>query len=169
LFADFTNEQRIDFLWSLTGENKTDALAFVDVVDVDVCPDPEQPLPENLKWMEARVKNLKLQGKSLHETFFIKDKACHKYLLFHRIEAKFNFEHRGATGGCNVTFEFVGYSENSKASELQSKISSLTLGSDYKHLNSSAIRDQLLEKLEALTLQQYENIFQPSAPESEAA
>ena len=163
LFSDFSNEQRIGFLWSLTGDTKTDSLTFVDIVDVDVCPDPELPLPNNLKWMEAKVKNLKLQGKTLHETFFIKDKDCHKHLLFHRIEAKFTFDHKGATGNCAVTFEFAGFSEDSKNCEFQSKISNLSLGPDYKHLNAANISEQLLEKIEAFTLQAYEKIFPPVA------
>jgi hypothetical protein len=74
LFKDFTNEQRVKFFLSLTGANNSNVLEFQDVVDFDICPDQEAgELPDEIKWMEQKVEELKLKGKNLHETVFIKD------------------------------------------------------------------------------------------------
>jgi hypothetical protein len=160
LFSDFTNEQRILFFLSLTGNNKTDLLDFKDVTDFDTCPDPQVGnLPQPIKWMEKRVEDIKLKGKNLHETFFIKEKEYHPFLHLHKMDAKFDFSYYAGSGSCTVSFDFVGYSgESGVNAELQTTISGLSLSPQFQQINKNSVKEHILRAIQLFTFEQYQKL-----------
>jgi hypothetical protein len=166
LFNDFTNENRVQFFWKLTGENQTTHLTFKDVTDFDVRPDPDSgDLPDDIKWMDKKVDDLKLKGKNLHETIFIKDKNYHKFLHLYKIETKFEFSYFAAAGTCTITFEFAGFLGSAgKMAEFEANISSLVLKSEYRNVNKLNVKEHLLRAMELFTLNQYSTYRRPPSP-----
>jgi hypothetical protein len=80
LFSKFLNSGRILYLLSLTQRCKSSILDFVDIVDIEFSPDTDNTLPKDIKWMEENIKDLKLNGNSLHETLFLKGSTYHDFL-----------------------------------------------------------------------------------------
>jgi len=160
LFKDFTNEQRVQFFLSLTGYNKTDLLEFKDVIDFDICPDADAgKLPNEIKWMEQKVEELKLKGKNLHETIFIKEAKYHKYLHVHQIDVKFDFSYYAAAGSCTIVFAFAGFmGESGKSAELEINVSNLVLKPEHRDVNKASVKEHISRAIEMFTLEQYRKI-----------
>ena len=160
IFNDFTNEQRVKFFLSLTGENSTEMLEFKDVTDFDACPDPEvKNLPEQIQWMEQRVEEIKLKGKNLHETFFIKELKYHPFLHLHRMDAKYSFSYFAAAGSCTISFDFAGYSgEAGKRAELQTNISGFSVDPKFRNVNKNSIKEHILRAIQLFAFKQYQHL-----------
>ncbi|WP_449431804.1 GapS4b family protein [Pseudomonas putida] len=70
-FRDFTNEKRFDFLLGLTRYSRHALITFKEVVDIGLVPDEEHTLPEQLEWMEERIRGLDLSGTGLEDSDFL--------------------------------------------------------------------------------------------------
>jgi len=144
-FSSFENKGRVSFFWALTKNHKSETLDFVDVVDIEFSPEAHNRLPEEISWMQNRIEDLKLNGKSLHETFFIGDADYQQYIEVYRVDATFRFYTQGASGKCILSFEFPGYARGRDAeSEMEINVSKISLDKEYKHANSSKLKQTLL-------------------------
>lgn len=68
-FNDFTNINRVTFLNKLSKEQTSNALYFKDTRDLGFCPDETQTLPDDISWMQEKITNLRLQGKTFTRQF----------------------------------------------------------------------------------------------------
>lgn len=156
LFTDFANEGRVRFFWNLTAKHPGKIFEFMDVVDIGFFPDPSLPLPEELKWMESRVSELRVKGKDLHQTIFVQQPVCHKHLLFVRLDAKFRFEYHAAKGECVVSFEFADFSmDDYMQCEFETNISALVLVPECAHVNRVNVKEFLLSELDTIKLTEH--------------
>jgi hypothetical protein len=106
--------------------------------------------------MEEKVNNFKLNGNSLQDTFFIKNKEHHKCLLLHAVEAKFKFEYNGASGNCAIVFEFPYFAaKRDCGTEFEVTISSLVFASGFSHVNRTEAKEELLRRINAHKLVQF--------------
>ena len=114
-FDRFTNASRIEFFLELSVETTSNHLVFEEIVDMELSPDHDQNLPENMQWMTNRINDLKLNGQSLHKTFFVNEKSSHEFIFLYRVDARYSFDVSGAKGSCVLTMHFPEYSvENMK-------------------------------------------------------
>ena len=117
----------------------------LDVVDIEFCPDTTTSLPEKINWMESHIEDLKLNGKSLHETFFIKDADYHPFIELYRVDARFRFDVTGAAGFCVLSYEFPGYAKAKDIkSEMEINVVSITPEKGYKNFNRNSLKKKLL-------------------------
>lgn len=166
LFGNFSNEQRIAFFWSLTGEQKDGVMTFTTVSDFDVLPVDGMKLPANLEWMQDRVSKMHIKGRQLHETFFIAQSEFHPFLLFHRMEAQFAFKYHAAEGQCTVVYEFAGFLPKKRPeAEFEAQITHLELGDDFTHVDKAAVKEFLQERIDQTLLESFDKMF----PASEAS
>jgi len=147
LFSIFSNESRIVFFWRLTTNMSNKTFECQDIIDIEFRPDPEQKLPENIEWMYDK-NELIIKGRSLHNTFFIKEKEYHKYLQFWSLEAKFNFNYLGQEGSLVASFEFSDFAKKRLNAEFEIKISSLSFINQLEAREKDKIKQILLEDLE---------------------
>lgn len=163
-FNDFTNENRIRFLNNLIQSQLTDELYFRDIKDIGFRPDIKETLPEDISWMEDKIKNLVLQGSDLQGTFFVKDKSYHKYLEVYRMEAEYSFEYEDYSGECRIKLEFSDLISRGKTdSELSIRVESLKFATKSISISTSKVKELLLYKLEASKLQLHDQLRQPTA------
>lgn len=145
VFSAFDNSGRIKFFWDMTKHQKSGDIEFSDVVDLEFCPNASGVLPEEIKWMEKKIKDLKLNGSSLHETFFIKDAKYHEFIELYRVDARFKFDVNNITGSCVLSYEFPNYAKSKdSSSEMETNVVSITPEKGYKNINVIALKKNIL-------------------------
>jgi hypothetical protein len=157
LFSSFDNEKRVGFFLSLTRGLKAAGFESCGTTEFEVCPDEETTLPARLRWMGDGVDDLRFNGRALENTFFIKEKEYHKFLLLHGMEGKFKFECPIARGNCTVVFEFPDYGAKKDAGiEFEVNISGLALEPGHSEVNRTEVKEELLRRINEFKLAQFE-------------
>lgn len=149
LFSDFDNEERIVFFYRLSRNMDSTYFDFKDIVNMEFRPDNNEKLPEEIEWMKNKSE-LKLKGKSIHDTFFIRDKKYHKNLQFWEMESSYSFEFESYDGNCNVVFSFRDYLNKNDKAEFEINISNFSLvnGSEHSSRDKLIIKNKLLKLFE---------------------
>lgn len=149
LFSRFSNPMRLTYLLSLTEGCSSSMLTFIDVVDIEFSPDANGTLPQGIGWMEQKIKDLKLNGNTLHKTFFVSDKSYHDALHFYKIDSEFKFDVQGATGSCVMSIGFPDYGRNSNLdAEMEVNVRSISFDFAPKGVSKSEIKQVLLKEIE---------------------
>lgn len=153
-FSDFTNENRIKFIKSLSQKsNGEKTLHFKDTKDISFKPEPNTDLPDEIAWMKGNVSNLSLQGKNLHSTFFVDNKKFYKHIKLYKIVAFYNLDHTEFQGSCHVNFDFHGYStKDDPHAELILSVTNLDLkdkgNTDKRSPKKSKVIQDILSEIE---------------------
>jgi len=113
LFKDFSNEDRIVFLFRLSTHLDNNTFNCIEIGDVSLKPENETDLPEKISWMN-QIKKLLMSGQKLNETFFIKENTYHKHIAIWSIDAKFEYIYNGTKGECYFTFGFPDFGTKQK-------------------------------------------------------
>ena len=109
-FEQFNNEERIQFFLHLTGEHAT-ALKFEELSEVEIVRDEKAgALPDDpsIKWMEGKVKTIRINGEKLDQVGLITNKQFHRFCLLVRMSATYTYQVGANKGKCSVTFSFGG-------------------------------------------------------------
>ena len=107
--------------------------------------------------MGEGVDDLRFNGRALENTLVIKEKANHKFLLLHGMEAKFTFECPIAHGSCTVIFEFPDFgAKKDRSAEFEINISALSLEPGASEVNRTEVKEELLQRINAFKLEQFE-------------
>jgi hypothetical protein len=147
LFNSFTNKNRIDFLWQLTGKSSSSSINFDRITDIDLKADKSLTPPSslNIDWMIKEISRMHLSGDSLQNTFFLSNRNCYPFLLIWRMQATFRYEIKNTEGRCKVNFEFSNYPRRENA-EFEIGIDSIVPDKPYKHVPTRSIRAAILEE-----------------------
>lgn len=155
-FDRFNNASRIEFFLELSVETTSNYLVFEEIVDLELSPDQDQPLPENMQWMSNKINDLKLNGKLLHKTFFVNEKSSHDFIFLYRVDARYKFDVSGVTGSCVVTMHFPEYSRGKHdKSELEINIKSTAFDSLPRGITKNEVKEMLLNELEGQKAEKY--------------
>lgn len=132
LFGDFSNEERIKFLLSLQGKDNFKIFDFEEVTSIEVSFDEKVNLPEEIDWMDKKVKNMILKGEQLHDTEILKNPKYHQCLIVANVVAKYKFSSRDSKGECTVEYGFFSRRRIPKENtEFEFRITKLTLDKDH--------------------------------------
>jgi hypothetical protein len=157
LFSKFSNSHRVIYLLSLTQRCKSSILDFVDIVDVEFSPDPNCQLPEDIKWMEKKIEDLKLNGNKLHETSIFKNIDNYQYIYLYKIDAKFKFSISGSSGTCVISIGFPDYEKERNAeAEMEVNIRNLAFGNYLNTVSKSEIQQSLLKEIEGQKISSFQ-------------
>ncbi|MCU0753538.1 MAG: hypothetical protein MUE46_00230 [Xanthomonadales bacterium] len=152
-FDAFSNPNRVSYFISMTKNVQSTLLSFEDLVDLEFAPDPECSLPEKIKWMENHIKDLKLNGKGLQNTQFIKDKDLQLHIHLYGALSVYKFNHKGLSGKCTVSIGFPDYEKTRDfKSELELNIRSLSLDRPLGKLVKNQVMKAILSEFEELKL-----------------
>lgn len=156
-FYDFNNKNRILFLLQLSQKVLYTDLTFKDTKNVQICPDDDiSNPPDDIKWMRDKIENLKLSGRELHNTFFIKEKNYFDYILMFGITCSYYFEGDDFTANCEVEYEFSSKKDLSDGSELTLNINVTDIKTnDNKNISKSKASKLILDSLEKYKLESY--------------
>jgi len=161
LFGDFGNEDRIVFFYRLSSNMESSHFEFNDIINMEFKPDNSISLPKEIEWMNNKTQ-LKLKGKLIHDTFFIKEKQFHKNLQFWEMESSFNFKFGGYDGNCNVVFSFRDYLTKSEKAEFEINISNFNVNNSAELTvkQKSELKNKLLDLFEKRKDETYRNFIE---------
>lgn len=148
-FSDFSNESRVKFLNDLSKNQTNYELYFKDTKDIGFSPDESVTLPTEISWMQEKISNLVLQGKELHNTFFVTNKKFHKFIKIYKLEAAYTFDYQDCSGSCSVSFEFPEFiSKQDEDSELTIRVLNVRFKEESIRLPQGTIKERVLRWLE---------------------
>ncbi|MCI5190482.1 MAG: hypothetical protein D3905_11995 [Candidatus Electrothrix sp. AS4_5] len=150
-FKLFSNVGRIHYFFSLTKKVNSLLLKFEDLVDVEFSPDPTSSLPEKIKWMEKNIEDLKLNGKGLKNTLFVKDKDLHPVVCLYHVLARYKFDHKGLMGNCVISIGFPEFGRSKKIeSELEVNVKTISFKQPLKNITRGQMIKVILGELDEL-------------------
>lgn len=149
VFGDFNNEDRIVFFYRLSSNMDSKFFKFIDIVNMEFKPDNSEELPQEIEWM-LNKSELKLKGRNIHDTFFIREKKYHKNLQFWEMESSYNFELESFKGICNLVFTFKDFLTKGESAEFEINISNFSIqnGSEYSNRDKLGVKNRLLKLFE---------------------
>jgi len=149
LFSDFDNADRIVFFYRLSANMQDTVFQFKEIVNLEFRPETGKNLPTEIDWM-LNKSELKIRGRNIHDTFFIKDNKFHESLQFWEIESSFTFKLEKYEGTCNIVFGFKDYLTKGENAEFELNISNFNLynGSEYSSKDKLLIKNRLLKQIE---------------------
>lgn len=157
LYRDFSNEERIQFLLSMTEGNEI--LTYTKATFLDIGPDPSETLHSDIRWLElAKVRELNINGEKLHELPFLKDKNLHKYMELSEMEVIYDFQLPSVEGSCIIKFGFSGYDFKKRIGniEFMVDIPKIYPKDEYSTVPVHSIRTQLFKEFEKYKTEKYE-------------
>jgi hypothetical protein len=110
-FSSFDNSERVKFLLSLTRTDSAE-LVFDAITDSEIAPDKSTELPNEIKPLLDKVKQMSLKGDGLQDSLLLKDAKYHKHIILSGIVIKYRFDYQAAKGSCTISFRFSGYPRN---------------------------------------------------------
>ncbi len=155
-FNDFTNKNRIQFLYSFIGDF-TIYTKFHSLTDINLYLDQTVQGHEDLEKFLKELDNLRLRGKALQKHIFIKSNIYHEKLLFASLNLKYELNYNGVSGWMYLQLSFPDYiKRKSQFAEFQIEMS-FSLGRiDNKRSTEAAIRKKLLKFIEIHKMAKYE-------------
>jgi len=157
LYRDFTNEERIQFLLSLTEGN--DVFTYTRATFLDIGPDPTETLHSDIRWLElAKVRELNINGEKLHELPFLKDKNLHKFMELSEMEIIYDFQLTSVEGNCIIRFGFSGYDFKKRIGNIEFvvDIPKIYPKDQYSTIPIQSIKTQLFKEFERFKTEKYE-------------
>lgn len=155
-YDKFSNQKRIEYLLSLSEKIDSEILKFCDILDIEFSPDKSQILPTEIKWMEEKIDDLRMNGSGLHKTHFIKEASFQNCIHLYRIDSRFKFDLKGICGQCVVTFHFPDFSKSKDAtSELEINIKNLSFESPPRSISKNDVKEAILKDVDKQKLRKY--------------
>ena len=154
-FNDFDNVNRIEFLRKIASSHLDNKFFYVDIVDFQFKPDDSSTFPDDVKWLEKNIDELKLKG-SLQKTIFVNKKSLHKNLKVFRVIAEYTISIKDYDGSCKVSYEFPDFS----------KLENAELLIDFKGFNlkgasitlQNKIKSEIMKKIEKVQSSYYQKL-----------
>jgi hypothetical protein len=108
LMNDMTNKEILQFVLSFTDNTKLVDIDFIDIVSIDIEIDETITLPatSQIKWMESKIKKLKLDGKKIEDIEILTNDINHEYLKCWGIVAEYKYNDINAVGTSLVELKF---------------------------------------------------------------
>ena len=158
-FGDFTNANRFDYLLGLTRDSKHASITFKEVVDIGLVPDEEHTLPEQLDWMEERIRGLDLRGTGLEDSDFLSNLDYRPCLLIHRLDAKFRFSLSGMDGHCVISLGFPDFNNgHNPDSEIELRIKKIDLDEPRRSLDKNEAKQTILKEFEFQKIETFKKL-----------
>ncbi|WP_419240491.1 hypothetical protein [Photobacterium leiognathi] len=147
-FNHFTNKERINFFLELCKSN-TVYLYGQEITKVSIIPDYDHELdiPEEIKWFEDKVKDLKLSGNKLDSSIFFKKPTLKEHLKIHSALCEYEINDNDHQGKCRVKYYFPEVEKNN-LSELMIEVEYMSFDKKLQKETKSKLRSDILKFIE---------------------
>lgn len=152
--SDFSNRERFNFMLSLAQNSEDSTLEFIEIKDVEIGPDPDNPPHNPNSVIQQNVKKIIINGSGLESNAILNNDSDKDNLLIRSIEAKYNFNCNGVRGSCILQYGFMHFFRNQNTSN-EFQVALVFLNS--KSGNKSSLKDFVLNKFESIKIKQLEN------------
>ena len=101
----------------------------------------------------TRIDDLKVNGKGLHETFFITNNACHSFVSLYHMVTSYEFDYNGLKGICVISAGFpVNGRDGEAQAEFEVNVKSLKFQTAPKDISKAEIYKIILREFDRLKL-----------------
>ncbi|WP_447878118.1 GapS4b family protein [Serratia fonticola] len=155
-FNHFDNAGRIMFLKNISEGHLQNEFYFKKIVDVDFHPDETASFPQDMKWLEKHIEELKLKG-TLGDSVFFKDKRVYPSLKIAKLVASYTMQDIGYDAECKISYEFPDYAmKKNEAAELVIDFKAFNgRGASNSKINN--IKSYIMKTLEGIKITAYEH------------
>lgn len=154
---DFTNRERFNFMLRLAADIEDNSLEFIEIRDVEIGPDPDNPPKNPNSIIQQNVKKIIINGNGLERNTLLTDDKDKDNLLLRSIEAAYNFNCNGVKGRCVLQYGFMHFFRNQSGNKNMSQEFQVALLFLYaKSGNKTSLNNFVLNKFESLKRKQYE-------------
>lgn len=154
-FNDFTNENRIKFLYSFCKDFCIYA-KFKSLTDLNLNLDPNVKSEEDIEKFLAEIENLKLRGKELQNHVFLTSNTYHPKLLFGAVKLRYKLDYMGIDGTLILSTSFPDYvRRKNEFGEFQFQLDFVLPNIKKRFTTESKFRNRLLPFLEDLKMVSY--------------
>lgn len=162
-FNDFTNENRIKFLYSFC-KDFCIYTNFKSLTDLNLNLDPNVKSEEDIEKFLAEIENLKLKGKELQRHVFLTSNIYHSKLLFGAVKLRYKLDFMGIEGTLILTASFPDYvRRKNEFGEFQFQMDFVLPNIKRRFATESTLRNKLLPFLEELKMISYHKFKQYSS------
>jgi hypothetical protein len=157
-FNDFTNENRIKFLYAFCKDFCIYA-KFKSLTDLNLNLDPNVKSEEDIEKFLAEIDNLKLKGKELQNHVFLTSNTYHPKLLFGAVKLRFEIKYKGIDGTLILSASFPDYvRRKNEFGEFQFQLEFVLPNVKRRFTAESDLRNKLLPFLEDLKMISYKKL-----------
>lgn len=154
-FNDFTNENRIKFLYSFC-KDFCIYTEFKSLTDLNLNLDPNVTSEEDIEKFLAEIENLKLRGKELQNHVFLTTNTYHPKLLFGSVKLRYKLVGMGVDGTLSLIASFPDYvGKKNEYGEFQFQLEFYLPNVKKKYTTELTLRNKLLPFLEHLKMKSY--------------
>jgi hypothetical protein len=143
----FTNRERFNFMLQLAQSSEDGLFEFLEVKDVELGPDPDNPPKNPNSVIQQNVKKIIINGSGLEKNSILTDDNDKDNLLLRSIEAKYKFNCNGVEGYCGLQYGFMHFFRNQNTSQ-EFQVALLYLNS--KTGNKTSLNNFVLNKFDSL-------------------
>ena len=157
LMNDMTNEEILQFLLAFTNDKNLTNIEFSDIISIDIEIDESITLPNDsqIKWMEEKIKKLKLDGKKIEDIDISTDSKNHQYLKCWGIVASYKFDNSlVGKGSVKIDLKFNSTNKN----EFFIQINKIEY--DKKIYSYSKVEDLILSEIDNIKSNKHKEIME---------
>jgi len=152
--SDFSNRERFNFMLGLAQNSEDGTFEFIEIKDVEIGPDPENPPRNPNSVIQQNVKKIIINGNGLQSNAILTNDSDKDNLLLRSIEAKYNFNCNGTRGSCILQYGFMHFFRNQNISQ-EFQVALAFINS--KSGNKANLKDFVLNKFDSIKIKQLEN------------
>jgi len=145
--SDFTNRERFNFMLQLAADSDDGSMKFVEIKDIELGPDPDNPPKNPNSIIQQNVKKVIINGNALERNSLLTNDTDKDHLIFRSVEAKYEFNFKGIKGSCIIQYGFMHFFRNQNTSQ-EFQVALLYLKS--KSANKASLNNFVLEQFERM-------------------
>jgi len=161
---NFNNEERFEFLLSLTKDSPNSILKYKSVRNIEIGPDKTSNLQvaPSIVVFDNSVKNIIIngeKGETLQNIEYVTNKVYHKALILRAVQIEYKFNVVGASGTCIIEYGFPQFSGSNKKSKVfEVTINKLWFNKDSISSNAKSASRKILNEFNQFYLEEYRTV-----------
>jgi len=158
LMNDMNNKEILKFLLAFTNNDVLINIKFVNIISIDIEIDGTISLPpeSQIKWMENKIKNLKLDGTKIEDIEILTNDENHEYLKCWGLVAKYEFIPSKISGEGSTELDLKFNAKNKNEFFIQ--INKFDL--DTKNYQKKDIEEMILNDIDSIKYKKHKEIIE---------
>lgn len=161
---NLSNEERFEFLLSLTQDSPNSILKYKSVRNIEIGPDKTtnlQVAPSTVVF-DNSVKNIIIngeKGETLQNIEYVTNKVYHKALILRAVQIEYKFNVVGASGTCIIEYGFPHFFRSYKKSKVfEVTINKLWFDRDSVSSNTKSASRKILNEFNHFYIEKYRTV-----------
>jgi len=157
LMNDMSNKEILQFLLAFTNNSELMDIEFINIISINIEIDEAVTLPNDsrIKWMENKIKKLKLDGKKIEDIEILTDSSNHEYLKCWGLVAEYQYDNLAISGKGTAIIDFKFNTTNKNEFFIQIDKCKF----DKKSYKQTKINEMILSDIDKIKHQKHKEIM----------